>query len=173
MIDDKVNYAYTLQIPGGNPLPNGKRYRELNKEEQITTLCNILNDTLGLGPIKAPIFSTHFEKHKDGRTHVHGVVFGISANSIKSIQEIINLRLGYKEDSLKIFYYVRGPDIGWDKYCTKMEPLYGVSSAKASPEGINNKLIQSPALIECARPTKKKTKDEEFMDKITIDIFKK
>jgi hypothetical protein len=116
----------------------------------------------------------NFEKHKDGRTHVHGTIAGVSERQMGLIQGNINDDLGYDQCSIKIFFYKRSPDIGWDKYCHKMDPSYGDSSAKASPIGNPNinKLIQEPALIECARPAQKKSRDDEFMDRITIDIFK-
>lgn len=116
-ISDK-NYAYTLIIPAGCMVNKtfGIRFRDLTPAEQRALLCKLLVDEI----MPDTLYSINYEQHKDGRFHIHGHIKGSCSECILSMQRQINIRLGYKSDNKKIFYYkIEYNKAGWDTYCHK------------------------------------------------------
>lgn len=106
------DWAYTLIIPAGCKIGN-RRYRELEYGEQAALLQRII-DSAGLEK-----YTLFHEKHKDGRLHVHGTFFDTFETLMHTHQMAVNLQLGYKLDSNKIFYYREKITEGWEAYCRK------------------------------------------------------
>lgn len=110
----KNTYAYTLQVPAGCLLDGGMRYRDITFQKEL--LAGVLNKVFVAG-IE---YTMNFEKHKDGRYHVHGHCV-MEDDMIVTITEAIKTMFNYGKNSrakLILFRRIFNQE-GWNTYCKK------------------------------------------------------
>jgi len=108
-------FAYTLQIPAGCKVSDTRRYREMTEGEQKIYIRDLL-----LLATDNNENTLNYEKHKDNRVHIHGILKVDTEIKMKFIQMKINMFLDYSLENKKIFYYKPITSIiGWNTYCNK------------------------------------------------------
>lgn len=122
------NFAYTLIVPPGAIIPRSlcsnqpaigySRYRSFEEHQQKEILLKLLQGSI---PDDTQ-FSMFYETSKDGRFHCHGVIDSLCMESALEIQRLVNLRLGYRSNSNKIFHFKQEYSKYYeDVYCQKQQ----------------------------------------------------
>jgi len=126
-----MDFAFTFQIPAGanvtftnttNVVQKG-RYRYFCNEYQEIILLKYMDEglriTFSQNMLKVPYYTVFFEKHKDGRLHIHGVISETTEKDLRNLRSHLNWSLGYKYDNQKLLVFKPCPNSGWDAYCRK------------------------------------------------------
>lgn len=159
-------------IPAGCRI-GSRRYRELKSGEQAALLRRVIHAVTHPNFEEPDNYTMFHEQHKDGRMHVHGVIFDVEVESMISAQLTINMQFGYAPNCNKLFFFKKGPNEGWDEYCQKQQDTIDAAirgearGARPAAPDVAEKEGDEQNDIESLSEA-----DAELLRKITVDIFK-